>query len=169
MMLMNKTPLPLWCRFRRGYTILELLVVSILMIIVLLITSQFWIWFSPSVVEMIAREHILREARMAIQNLAADFGSAVGAAPFGSDGLVLCKDGGDFPDGEPNWSDPDVLVYYSLVDNTLRCSDSTGGFTVADSVSNFTVEQISPTLRRITLDLARRGTTRRLVFLWSAP
>jgi type II secretory pathway pseudopilin PulG len=152
----------------KGFTIMELLVVSILMVIVMLITSQFWMWFSPSVTEMIAREHILREAKMAAQNLAADFGSAVGAAPFGSDGLVLCKDGGDFPSGDANWAPPDVLVYYSLVGNTLQRSDSTGAeFTVADSVSNFTVGEGPPL--RITLELQCQDVARQLVFMWSAP
>jgi type II secretory pathway pseudopilin PulG len=155
----------------KGFTIMELLVVSILMIIVVLITSQFWMWFSPSVTEMIAREHILREARMAMQNLAADFGSAVGAAPIGNNRLVLCRDGGDFPDGEPNWAAPDVLVDYFLEGNTLQRSDlSTGAeFTVADGISNLTVEQVSPTLLRITLALECRTVERQLVFMWSAP
>jgi hypothetical protein len=141
------------------------------MVIVVMITAQFWKWFSPSVVNMVARGHILREARMAMQNLAADFGAAVGAAPAGSDRLVLCKDGGDFPNGVADWAAPDALVDYFVTDGSLYRSDLSAGveFVVADSVSDFTVEQISPTLVRITLQLVCRGFERQLVFMWSQP
>jgi len=166
---MDKIPLTLRRRFRRGFTLIELMVVSILMAIVVLITSQFWRWFSPSVAEMIGREHILGEARIAMQNLAADFGSAVGAVAVGNNRLMLCKDSGDFPNGLADWAAPDVLVDYYLVDGTLQRSDlSTGAeFAVADGISNFTVEQGPPL--RITMGLQRKGASRQLVFIWSTP
>jgi type II secretory pathway pseudopilin PulG len=168
---MSKTPLTLRQRFGTGFTILELLVVSILMAMVVMITTQFWTWFSPSITDIIARGHTLREARMAMQNLADDFGAAVGAAPVGSDRLVLCKDGGDFPNGAADWAAPDVLVDYFIADNSLYRSDLSAGveFVVADSVSDFTVEQISPTLVRITLQWVCRDSERQLVFMWSQP
>jgi hypothetical protein len=108
---------------------------------------------------------------MAMQNLADDFGAAVGAAPVGSDRLVLCKDGGDFPNGVADWAAPDVLVDYFIADNSLYRSDLSAGmeFVVADSVSDFTVEQISPTSVRITLQWVCRGFERQLVFMWSQP
>ena len=136
-------------RKKAGFTILELLVVSILMTIVVLITSQFWRWFSPNVSFMIARGHILREAQVAKENLAADFGSAVGVSSVGENGLLICKDSGDYPNGIADWTAPDVMVDYSLVENSLQRNDlSTGSvFTIADCISNLTVEQLSPTLR----------------------
>ena len=166
---MSKAPLTLWQRFGTGFTILELQVVAILMVIVMLIITQFWKWFLPSVTEMIAREHILCEARIAMQNLAADFGSAVGVTPIGNNRLVLCKDGGDFPNGLADWAPPDVLVDYSIVNNTLQRSNlSTGAeFTVADGILGFTIEEGPPL--RITLELQRQDATRQLVFMWSAP
>jgi prepilin-type N-terminal cleavage/methylation domain-containing protein len=159
--------------FRRkaGFTILELLVVSILMTIVVLITSQFWRWFSPNVSFMISRGHILREAQVAKENLAADFGSAVGVSGVGENGLLICKDAGDYPNGIADWTAPDVMVNYSLVENSLQRNDlSTGSvFTIADCISNLTVEQISPTIMRITLEFAQGGADRELVLLWSSP
>ena len=168
---MNRTALTLQQRTKKGFTILELLVVSVLMLMVVMITNQFWAWFSPCVMDIIARGHTLREARMAMRSLADDFGAAVGAAPIGSDRLVLCKDGGDFPNGLADWAAPDALVDYFIMDNSLYRSDISAGveFVVADSVSNFTIEQISPTLLRITLDLACRDFSRQLVFMWSQP
>ncbi len=153
-----------------GFTILELMVVSILMTIVVLITAQFWRWFSPNVSFMIARGHILREARVAMENLAADFGSAVGASSVSGSGLLICKDSGDYPNGIADWTAPDVMVDYSIVNNTLQRNDlSTGSvFTIADCISNITVEQVSPTLLSITLEFSKGGADRELVFLWSS-
>jgi hypothetical protein len=162
--------LPTTRKLVRGFNILELLVVSFLMVIVVMITNQFWVWFSPCVVDIVARGHTLREARTAMRSLADDFGAAVGAAPIGNDRLTICKDGGDFPDGLAN-SPPDVMIDYFIVGNSLHRSDISAGaeFAVADSVSGFTVEQISPTLIRITLDLTCRDFNRQLTFLWSQP
>jgi len=159
------------CRRIAGFTILELMVVSILMTIVVLITAQFWRWFSPNVSFMISRGHILREARVAMENLAADFGSAVGASAVGENGLLICKDSGDYPNGIADWTAPDVMVDYSIVNNSLQRNDlSTGSvFTIADCISDLTVEQVSPTLLRITLEFAQAGADRELVFLWSTP
>ncbi|MBN1787228.1 MAG: type II secretion system protein [Sedimentisphaerales bacterium] len=168
---MNRTISTLCKKAKRGFTLLELMVVSLLMFIVVMLTNQFWTWFTPSVTDIIARAHTLREARMAMRSLADDFGAAVGAAPLGGNRLILCKDGGDFPNGLADWSAPDVLVDYYIVDSSLyRNNVSAGtGFAVADGVTGFTVEQISPTLIRITLDLAVRDFSRQLTFMWSQP
>jgi prepilin-type N-terminal cleavage/methylation domain-containing protein len=155
----------------KGFTLLELLVVSILMVIVVLITAQFWMWFSPSLNEMIGRWHLLREGRLITQNFAADFGSTVGATPVGEDRIVLCKDSGPNPNGTADWAAPDVLVDYYFSGGKLQRNDiSTGAdFAVADNVSAFTVEQISPTSIRISLDLQCSTASRQLVFYWNKP
>jgi prepilin-type N-terminal cleavage/methylation domain-containing protein len=168
---MNRTELTLRQRTKKGFTILELMIVSILMVIVVMITNQFWAWFSPCVVDIIARGHTLREARMAMRSLADDFGAAVGAAPVGNDRLTICKDGGNPPNGQADWFTPDVMIDYFIVDNSLYRRDVSAGaeFAVADSISGFTVEQLSPTLIRITLDLTCRDFNRQLTFMWSQP
>jgi hypothetical protein len=145
----------------RGFTIFELQVVSILMIIVTLITSQFWIWFSPCVAEVTAREHILREARIAMQNLACDFGSASGISVSGNV-LGIDKD-----------RDGDSDVYYFHGDendpNTLQRRVGLTGpeLTVADCVSNFIVDEGPPL--RITLEFGYHSAVRKLIFRWSEP
>lgn len=161
----------LWGRNERGFTIFELLLVAILMVIVMMIVAQFWKIVSPGIMDMAARWHVLRESRIARQSFASDFGSAVGVVPVGSDRLVVCRDAGEFPNGVADWAAPDELVDYSFSNNTLlRSSSSTGAeFTVADGVSGFTVEQTSPTLIKITLELACRNAACQTVFFWSEP
>ncbi len=125
--------------FRKGFTILELLVVSILMVIVMMIITQFWRWIMPSITEMSARWQILRENRIAMQNLASDFGSAVGFIIVGTDRFLLCQDSGDLPNGLADWASPDILVDYSIVNNKLLRSDLSTGMesNIAECISNF--------------------------------
>jgi prepilin-type N-terminal cleavage/methylation domain-containing protein len=167
----TKQTLMLRSKAAKGFTLLELLVVSILMVIVVLITAQFWMWFSPSLDEMVGRLHLLREGRIITQNFAADFGSTVGATPVGEDRIVLCKDGGPNPDGIASFAAPDVLVDYYLSGSKLLRNDiSTGAdFAVADNVSAFTVEEISPTVIRISLDLQCSTASRQMIFYWDKP
>jgi prepilin-type N-terminal cleavage/methylation domain-containing protein len=158
-------------KIEKGFTILELLVVSILMVIVMMIITQFWRWVLPSITEMSARWQILSENRITMQNLSLDFGSAVGFIPVGTDRLVICQDSGEFPNGLADWADPDILVDYSFVDNTLLRSDLSTGMeaTVANCISGFEVEQLSPTLIKITLELSCRNIAREMVFFGSLP
>lgn len=158
-------------RIKKGFTILELLIVALLMVMVTMIIAQFWRWILPSITDLNARWHILRENRVAMQNLASDFGSTVGIVLVGSEQLVLCQDGGDFPNGLADWYEPDRLVDYSFVNNKLVRNDISSGMevTVADCVSGFEVEQVSPTLLRISLELSSYNVTRQMVFFWSQP
>ncbi len=156
---------------KKGFTILELLIVALLMVMVTMIIAQFWRWILPSITDLNARWHILRENRLAMQNLAFDFGSTVGIVPVSSEQFMLCQDGGDYPNGLPDWSAPDKLVDYSLVNTKLVRSDIASGMevTVANCVSGFEVEQVSPTLLRISLELSSYNVTRQMVFFWSQP
>ncbi len=158
-------------KLKKGFTILELLVVSILMVIVMMIITQFCRWILPSISEMSARWQVLRENRIAIQNLAFDFGSAVGILPVGTDRFVICQDSGDFPNGLADWAEPDILVDYSLVSNTLVRNDLSTGMeaAVADCISGFEVEQVSPTLVMITVESSCNSIAREMVFFWSLP
>ncbi len=164
-------PGKLYKNSKKGFTILELLIVALLMVMVTMIIAQFWRWILPSITDLNARWHILRENRLALQNLASDFGSTVGIVPVNSEQLMLCQDGGDFPNGLADWSAPDRLVDYSLVNTKLIRSDISSGMevTVADCVSGFEVELVSPTLLRISLELSSYNVTRQMVFFWSQP
>jgi len=162
---MDKISLALRRGFAGGFTILELQVVSILMIIVTLITAQFWQWFSPCVAEITAREHILFEARIAMQNFACDFGSA-SVISFAGGTLGIDKNG----DG-----DSDIYYFRGSVDdpNALQRRAGLAGpvLTVADCVSSFAVEEYPPNsnIWQITLEFGSHGAVRKMIFRWNEP
>lgn len=142
---------------------MELLVVSVLMIIVMMIVAQFWKWFSPCITDLIARERLLREGRLTMQNLSYDFGSATEI----SGGSQLIINGN--------------IYYYreSPDDSNLYRRDVSEGtdFAIADCVSNFSVEENpeGSNLWQITLEFSARSYnndqpfSRELVFRWSPP
>jgi uncharacterized membrane protein len=155
------------CKTAKAFTLLELLVVSILMTIVFMIIAQFWKWFSPSLNDMIGRWHLLCESKLTTQILAQDFGSTV-AVTVGENEISLCRDTGNPPNGFADGSD--IWVDYYLSGNKLMRRDIDAGadFAVADGVTGFTVESIPPVFR-ITLNLQSSTASRQLVFLWSTP
>jgi type II secretory pathway pseudopilin PulG len=157
------------CKTAKAFTLLELLVVSILMTIVFMIIAQFWKWFSPSLNDMIGRWHLLRESKLATQILAQDFGSTVGAMIVGENELALCKDTGNPPNGVADWSTDTRVDYYLSGDKLMRSElDAGANFAIADGVSGFTVESVPPVIR-ITLDLQSSTASRQLVFYWNMP
>jgi prepilin-type N-terminal cleavage/methylation domain-containing protein len=147
----------------KGFTILELLVVSILMVVVMMITAQFWRWFSPCIADLIAREHLLREARLTMQSFAYDFGAA--SEISGGDQLLINSN----------------IYYYresSSDPNLYRRNYSEGtNFVIADCVSDFSVEENPPgsNLWEINMTLQARSYKnnqpfrRELIFHWSPP
>ena len=148
---------------RQGFTILELLIVSILMVIVMMITSQFWKWFSPCLADLIAREHLLREARLVTQSFAYDFGSATEIT--GGDQLVI---NGNIYYYRQNSSDPNLY---------RRNISGSSEFVIADCISDFSVVEnpAGSNIWDITLQFEARSYknsqpfSRELVFHWSPP
>lgn len=150
-----------------GFTLLELVVVSILMVIVIMITNQFWRWFSPGVADLIAREHILRESRLLTGSLACDFGSAdLSTEISGGDQLVV-----------------NGIRYYRESDsdkNLYRQDISvTGGpdFVIADCVADFWVQENPPNTNQWQITVLFEGQSykktlpfrKEVVFHWSPP
>jgi len=142
---------------------MELLVVSILMVVVMMITAQFWKWFSPCITDLIARERLLREARLTMQSLSYDFGNATEIS--GGNQLIINGN----------------IYYYRESDDdpNLHRRDLSGAtdFTISDCISDFSVEENPPgsNLWQITLEFSARSYnndqpfSRELVFHWSPP
>ena len=153
-----------------GFTLLELLIAAMLSIGLMLIAGQFWGYFSRQLSDINARARAAQELRFAVSSITQDMGPAVGAVPVGSDGVLLCKDGGD-ANGLPEWAEPDGLVSYSLVGGQLVRQDQSSGVSivVADNVSVFAVEDVSPTVLRMTIAIQRADITRQVSLLWSRP
>lgn len=142
---------------------MELLVVSILMTIVMMITAQFWKWFSPCVSDLIARGHLLREARLTMQSLAYDFGNAT-SITGGSQLVVNGK----------------IRYYRESEDNpNLYRRDIPAGreFTIADCVSDFSVREypLYSHLWEITVEFQARSFnnsqpfTKEYTYHWRSP
>ena len=155
----------------RGFTLLELLIVCVLMVILTLITAQVWRSLSVDGAELTARARLARELRFAVENLSRDMGAAVGATPIAGNRVLICRDWGATPNGVPEWGDPDLMVeYYVDEGKLLRLDQSTGSqLAVAEDVSSFTAENVDASLMRIVVQAQRAGITRELTLMWSRP
>jgi len=157
--------------FSNGFTLIELLVVSILMVGTVTMIAQFWRTLSLSMNDLTARSKTAEEMRFVVENISKDFGSAVGVTVFGDDQILICQDGGEFPNGIADWDEPDVMVEYFLLDSQLhRLDRSTGVETIAgDGISLFLAEEIPGSLVRMTIEIEHVETTRQITFMWSKP
>ena len=142
-------------RRARGFTFLELLVVSILMVPVTIMATQFWTSFSRTLVDMAGRTVTARELRLILSGLAQDFGACVGATSVGEDDLVLCTDAGQYPNGVADWEPPDVVIEYYLSGGHLRRFDRSTGcdIALADNVSKLLVEELTDSVVQVTIEV----------------
>jgi hypothetical protein len=154
-----------------GFTLGELLVVSIVMTGLTLMIAQTWRYLAVDIVELRARARLSQELHIAFESLAEDMGAVVGAAPMGSDGVLLCRDSGKTPNGLADWGEPDIVVQYYLLDGKLiRADQSTGTeIVIAGDVSSFAVENLAGSLLRMVLEVQHSGISRQVTFMWSSP
>ncbi len=75
----------------RGFTLLELLVVSILMVGLMMMTAQMWKHYTAEAADLSGRTVAARELRLAIDGLAGDLGNVVWAVPTTDAGLLVCR------------------------------------------------------------------------------
>jgi type II secretory pathway pseudopilin PulG len=156
---------------RAGFTLTELLVVSVLMMALALVTTQVWRFLSADMTDLAARARLAKELRLAVESIREDMGSVVGATPVGTGGVLLCKDGGPSPNDEADWAEPDRVVQYYFGDGKLfRLDQSTGAeIVVAGDVSSFTVEDLTESLIRMVIQVRRGDLSRQVTLLWSRP
>jgi hypothetical protein len=145
---------------RRGFSIIEISVTGVLLVLLSLLIGNAWIGIGRPLVETTFRSRIAQESVLAMTSLSRDFGGclpdgpgALGSKlayqlvgrtqPAGSE-LWLCFDGGATPNGTADWASPDVVVVYQLIDTDLvRIEQSTGAeFVVAKNVASFALEDI---------------------------
>jgi prepilin-type N-terminal cleavage/methylation domain-containing protein len=156
---------------KAGFTLLELLVVSIIMVGTITLTAQFWRSFLLSMNDLAWRANTAREMRMLIENLMRDFGSAVGVTIMDESTLLICTEGGDRPNGQADWGPPDVTIEYYITGTQLRRYDESIGnvITVAENVSSFNLEKVSETQIKILAQLTSGTISRQAEFLWTQP
>ena len=115
---------------RRGFTLMETTLVSVLMTVLAIILSAAWTGFERPTISVIARARLAREMTLAVDCLARDLGGSLANADArlgekqqaafvgwllpGDGQLWLCFDGGSLPNGEADWTTPDTVVVYML-------------------------------------------------------
>jgi len=145
----------------KGFTLLELLVVSILMIGLALMTAQMWRYFSAQAADLTQRTGAAQELRLVLESLSDDMGSVVWATPTASGGLMIQRKA---PGGQS-----DVVIEYALQQGRLTRADGTTGITVpvAENVSGFVADDVTPSILRVTVSITVGGTARQATLYWS--
>jgi prepilin-type N-terminal cleavage/methylation domain-containing protein len=157
--------------FRSGFTLLELLVASMLMSGTVVVIAQFWRSLSLSMNDLVSRSNAAEEMRFVTENVSRDFGSALGVTVLDSDRFLICQDSGKTPNSTADWGEPDIIVEYFVSANQLRRFNQSSGVetTIADGVSSFEVEKTSDSQLRIDIEIRNKDITRRALFLWNEP
>ncbi len=153
---------------RRGFTVMEIMLVSAMTSFLVLLISGAWAGLGRSSTDAIARCRVTQEANMALKSLARDFGGslaeegtgnrllgrAVGRLAIAGSTLWLCFDGQPL-NGTAEWAAPDTVIAYQVQAGRLvRSNLQTGAsFTVAANVESM---QLVEAADEVTIDLTFR-------------
>jgi prepilin-type N-terminal cleavage/methylation domain-containing protein len=178
---------------QRGFTLLEVTIVSGLMAFLAVLLSAAWTSVGRSSSDLIVRGRIAQEIDLAMAALSRDLGgslsdpaSRLGAKKQGqwvgwtavaddanppNTKLLLCFDGGTDPNGQPDWALPDNMVVYQLESNALTRWDQNANttFTVARYVDGFVVAPEDADAVRIVLTFKYRKLTRTCTLIVRSP
>lgn len=120
---------------RGGFTLVEVMVVSVLTAFLAMLLSSCWRGFGPTVTGAIARCRVAQEMNLAVNTLARDLGGSLNSSggSLGStrwesrfldwdcsipNSLRLCFDNpsnpADLPNDQPTWWSPQTVISYSL-------------------------------------------------------
>ena len=173
-------------RIRPGFTMTEMIIVSILMSLLSILIGSVWMSLGRAAWETIHRTRLTEEAELVASALATDLAGflpeasvatsprdryrLVGRGQPGGHSLWLCFDGDDPADGLASWASPDVVIAYTLSgDRLVRSNEHTSGTTVlANHVTGFSVTDLG-TAVQIDLDLSSRGFTSTYRFIAQDP
>jgi type II secretory pathway component PulJ len=176
-------------RFRRtaGFTMLEIMVASLVMTLLVVLLSQVWVGMIRPTTDMICCSQLDQEAKLAAAALAADLGGSL-ANPEGRLGtqpqykyvgrlepansqLWLCFDGGSSPNGVADWGPPDSVIVYEVQDGSLVRFDQTAGTSVpiARHVDSFATQDLGDGRVQLQLVLSYRNVTRTYTFIGRDP
>jgi prepilin-type N-terminal cleavage/methylation domain-containing protein len=153
---------------RRGFTLLEVTVVSGLMAFLAVLLSAAWAGIGKTTVDLVARSQLAQEIDVMTAAFSQDFGGNLptppgllaGTRPTGkllgwrrqtADPLILelCYDSDTSPDGNADWGVPDTVVQYrwdqenhTLIRGKISGGGSSRDFTVARNVDalSFTLD-----------------------------
>lgn len=134
-------------KHRHGFTVFEVMIVSGLMVMLVMLLSAAWSGFGRPTVDLMARCQMAQEMNLAAAFLASDFGGSppgaearlgkqqqaqlVGWMRPTESQLWLCFDGGTEPNETADWSPPDTIVAYQVVEGSLLRQDQSTGLSLA--------------------------------------
>jgi type II secretory pathway pseudopilin PulG len=150
----------------RGFTLLEITVVSGLMVFLAVLLSAAWFGIGKTTVDLVARGQLSQEIDVATISLSHDFGGSLPTPAASLQGtrqagrlldwrrsltepqvLELCYDSGSDPNNTADWLDADssdTIVRYSwdqdehaLIRTQVRVGDTPRQFTVARNIDSF--------------------------------
>jgi prepilin-type N-terminal cleavage/methylation domain-containing protein len=146
----------------RGFTLLEVTLVSGLMAVLAVLLGAAWSAVGRPAADVIARSRLFQEMDMAVAALSRDLGGSL-ANPDGrlgtkqqgswngwmnpdNDQLWLCFAGVNNTDGDAHWGPPDNVIIYQISSGTLVRADQNAGtaFTVAKYLDTMDVSSNGP-------------------------
>jgi type II secretory pathway pseudopilin PulG len=111
---------------RRGFTLMELLVVGMLGTMVLAMIANVWRWYGHSVAQQQTVTMLAQELKLASEAIAQDYGYALASRT--TDGAQLEMDiDGPAQEGTADWGAPDTVILYAVVSGQLVRTDSLTG------------------------------------------
>ena len=144
----------------RGFTLLELLVASLLAIVLGAMTAQLWRHFSLQTADLSQRATAARELKLALEALRGDMGSVNWLMRVDEHRLMISRYS---LDGQ------ETLVEYSPDGSNLRRFDhrTAVSIPIASNVSSFLVEDIGGSILRVVVTVTCGQTQRQATLLWS--
>ncbi len=145
---------------RRGFTLLEVTVVSFLLAFLTLLLSATWSGLVRPTADLVHRTRLAQEANLAAASLVRDLAGSlpnpegrigtktqfrfVGRMQPSNNQLWLCFDGSATPNGIADWGSPDTVIIYEVQDNRLVRWDqsSSTSYTVANYVQQLDVQDM---------------------------
>ena len=166
-----------------GFTLTEVMIVSVLMSFLVVLLSSAWAGFGRPTAEVVARCRLAQEANLAAESLLTDLagnladqpagtrraGREVGRMVVAGSELRLCFDGQP-TDGTADWAAPDTVVVYDVQSgNLVRANQLTGTvIVVAGNVDQMLLTQEADGLH-VQLTFVYRGMSRTFTMVAKEP
>jgi len=156
---MRNTPhIPEWRG--RGFTLLELLIASVLAVFLAALTAQMWRFFSAQTIDLSRRATAAQELKFALENLRGDMGAVNWALRVSDNRILISRyssNGGD-----------NLVEYYPDGSTLCRYDHVTGvAIPVAGNVSSFQVDNLGGSVIQVIVTVTCGQTTRQATLLWS--
>ncbi len=145
-----------------GFTLLELLVASILAVLIAAATAQLWQHVSAQTANLSQRARAAQELKFALETLRGDMGAVNWALPITENRLMISR---------YSQAGGDNLVEYFVDGGNLHRYDHVTGVSIpiAAKVSAFVVEDIGESVLRVVVTVTCGQIDRQATLLWSTP